>query len=458
MPLGRARAQRGRRGVGRQDLGVDLQLAQPARDQLGVLRAEVEDDDACLVPCVSEDYIRGRARPGPGAAARLRRSRVAERGCYSQRLAPTRLHPAVARSPPRCGRQAAAPPPPLFPLSNAWTASRRAPPSRARWPPTAERLFVHTRDGSRARLRRPRTASAPGGSARRRGLLTARRRLRGGARAPDGTVRALDAGTGAARWKVGELRDRGHAAAASCDGDRVLVAGRASPSLDAATGRTAVVGGHGEPKVDGASRAQAARCVLLGRGRRTLRCRDAATGAPRWDVRRRGGAIVQPAGQRRPATACSWARPRREFLALDRGRRRARTGAGRSARTCRCRRRALARPRALRHARGRALRAQAAAAGTWSGGRALPSRPLAGPLLVRRPRSSSPATAGGRPRTSWSASTRRTGRPHRRPAHAGASWRRRPLAAAGRARRWRCATAGWSRLAPPGRRARAPAP
>ena len=45
----RARSEAAARVRGRQDLGVDLQLAQAARDELRVLRAEVEDEDGVSV-------------------------------------------------------------------------------------------------------------------------------------------------------------------------------------------------------------------------------------------------------------------------------------------------------------------------------------------------------------------------------------------------------------------------
>ncbi len=48
MPTGRRRGNLCRRRVERQNLGVDGQLAQPARDELRVLRAEVEDDDGLM--------------------------------------------------------------------------------------------------------------------------------------------------------------------------------------------------------------------------------------------------------------------------------------------------------------------------------------------------------------------------------------------------------------------------
>ena len=47
-PTGAASAQFVERRVERQDLGIDRQLAQAARDQLGELRAEIEDDDGLM--------------------------------------------------------------------------------------------------------------------------------------------------------------------------------------------------------------------------------------------------------------------------------------------------------------------------------------------------------------------------------------------------------------------------
>ena len=48
MPTGRAPGNLGRRRVERKNLGVDGQLAKPARNQLRELRAEIEDDDGLM--------------------------------------------------------------------------------------------------------------------------------------------------------------------------------------------------------------------------------------------------------------------------------------------------------------------------------------------------------------------------------------------------------------------------
>ena len=48
MPAGRRARDLGQRRVERQNLGVDRQLAQPARDQLRELRAEIENDDGLV--------------------------------------------------------------------------------------------------------------------------------------------------------------------------------------------------------------------------------------------------------------------------------------------------------------------------------------------------------------------------------------------------------------------------
>ena len=63
----------------RQDLGVDLHLPQPARDELGVLRAEIEDEDGLSLHELpgKPDYTpRPRAGPGP-----LRPRCIVRRSC-----------------------------------------------------------------------------------------------------------------------------------------------------------------------------------------------------------------------------------------------------------------------------------------------------------------------------------------------------------------------------------------
>ena len=58
------------RRVERQDLRVDGQLAQPARDQLRVLRAEIEDDDGLMCHVRLDQQRSARTRPEPAEICR----------------------------------------------------------------------------------------------------------------------------------------------------------------------------------------------------------------------------------------------------------------------------------------------------------------------------------------------------------------------------------------------------
>ena len=96
--LGRERADRGVVRGARQDLGIHAGLAHPPRDQLGVLGAEVEDQDALghgrrRPGCVSENGIRGGiVTPAPAA---WRRAPCCRRACL--RCSDPRRHRASAR-------------------------------------------------------------------------------------------------------------------------------------------------------------------------------------------------------------------------------------------------------------------------------------------------------------------------------------------------------------------------
>src|SRR6185295_1672821 len=116
----------------RHDLRVDLQLAQAPRDQLRVLRAEVEDDDGVAVHGMG----RGSRRPGLYLAPRRgpdRNSGVAcacgRAGprCYSHGLGMRALLPSflavtvLATTLCGCRHRPPVTPRPLFPMTAIWT-------------------------------------------------------------------------------------------------------------------------------------------------------------------------------------------------------------------------------------------------------------------------------------------------------------------------------------------------
>ena len=173
----------------RQDLGVDLHLAQPARDELGVLRAEVEDEDRLSLHELpgKPDYTpRPRARPGP-----LRPRCIVRRSCpeasppssspWSWPAAPesARLRsPRSSRSPRpgrRCSATSSRRPSPRTPAAStsppatgpcarstrstgavAWKAERPpGPPERRRGDPAGAGRGRHAVEPSAADGRRP---------------------------------------------------------------------------------------------------------------------------------------------------------------------------------------------------------------------------------------------------------------------------------------------------------------
>jgi outer membrane protein assembly factor BamB len=108
-------------------------------------------------------------------------------------------------------------------------------------------------------------------------------------RQADGTVWAIEPGTGSARWKVqsgvtGTLPP-------VVDGDRVLVAGDGIVALEASSGR-AVWGAPGAPKVT-APPVVSGPIVIVGEADGTVRARDAATGTPVWTFAS-GGEVRAP--------------------------------------------------------------------------------------------------------------------------------------------------------------------
>ena len=208
-----------------------------------------------------------------------------------------------------CGGAPPPPLPPLFPLSNAWTATLEHPVEG----PVAlsgTRLVVHTRDGAVQAFAvadgRPlwRTPATPGALGAGEAVVALRHR--------DGTVQAFEPDTGRDRWRVataveGDLPP-------VVEGARVLLAGQGAAVLDAASGKASWA-------VAGAAQAtsppvQVGPCLLLGEGD-TLRCRDVATGRSSWEYKARGVISSPPvtdgAGRLFVGTAG------REFLALDLG-------------------------------------------------------------------------------------------------------------------------------------------
>ena len=113
----------------RQDLGVDLHLPQPAGDELGVLRAEIEDEDGLSLHGLpgKPDYTpRPRAGPGPP-----RPRCIVRRSCpeASRPSSPLSSSPAAPESAwPRSPRSSRSP----LPGRRCSATSSRRP-----WPPTA---------------------------------------------------------------------------------------------------------------------------------------------------------------------------------------------------------------------------------------------------------------------------------------------------------------------------------
>jgi outer membrane protein assembly factor BamB len=108
-------------------------------------------------------------------------------------------------------------------------------------------------------------------------------------RQADGTVWAIEPGTGSARWKV----QSGVAGTLPpvVDGERVLVAGDGIVALEAASGR-ALWGAPGAPKVT-ALPVAAGPIVVVGEADGTVRARDAGTGNPVWSFAS-GGEVRAP--------------------------------------------------------------------------------------------------------------------------------------------------------------------
>ena len=162
MPRGRAapRARAARRAGG-QDLGVDLQLAQPARDQLRVLRSEVEDDDGVAVHGIG-GFSKAGIIPAPLRDPDQSRTGVIVTGSAC-------AHPPVHSR--GCGRADA----------------------RGMWSPSFGDAAAALPHAGHLDASRP----VHGGGSSRRGR---HQRVRGYARR--GAVRALDVETGRPRWRV----------------------------------------------------------------------------------------------------------------------------------------------------------------------------------------------------------------------------------------------------------------
>ncbi len=206
-----------------------------------------------------------------------------------------------------CGGTPPPPLPPLFPLSNAWTATLEHP-VEGPLGLSATRLFVHTRDGAVHAFAladgKPlwRTAGTPGVLGAGESVVVLRHR--------DGTVQALEPDTGRGRWRAataveGELPP-------VVEGARVLLAGQGAVVLDAVSGKVLWA-------VAGAAQAtsppvRVGPCLLIGEGD-TLRCREVATGRSSWEYKARGVISSPPVtdGEGRLFVGTAG----REFLALD---------------------------------------------------------------------------------------------------------------------------------------------
>ena len=198
-------------------------------------------------------------------------------------------------------------PRPLFPMASAWTTPL---PATVEGPLASDgaSIFVATRDGTVRRV------DAASGATRwevaeRAGVVG----ISGDAlavRAPDGTVWRMDAATGTTRWKAssgvaGTLPPVLHE-------DAVVVAGEGLAVLDAATGRAR----WSAPEV----RATAVPLpwggrLLVGEADGALRCRDLGTGAVLWSYATARAPVAAPAVD--PDGRVLFGTTDRRFVSLD---------------------------------------------------------------------------------------------------------------------------------------------
>jgi len=261
--------------------------------------------------------------------------------------------------------------PPLFPVATVWRATLE----EAIEGPLASdgrRIFVAGRDGTTVALDRGSGSQAWRGSPGQgsisygSGLLVVRQ--------TDGTVTALDPATGKTRWRTASGVTGSVPAAVA--GDSVLVAGEGLASLEAGSGRVAWAL-PGAAKASAVPVAAAGR-LLVGEADGTLRCRDAATGAEVWAFVAPGTVVAPPVVDDRRRVFVGTVD--RSFVALDLDSGRAdwrwRTGADVRVPA------ALLGDKVLFASYEDVLYALRRGNGHLAWRAPLPSRPLAGPLVV----------------------------------------------------------------------------
>lgn len=194
-------------------------------------------------------------------------------------------------------------------------------------------------------------------------------------RQEDGTVLALDPGSGETRWQAA-TGVRGMLPAAVADG-RVVVAGQGVVALDTASGRK-LWSAESPPLT--AAPLVAGVLLLLGGEDGTLRCLDAASGAPLWSYAAASSLLAPPVvDDRRRVLLGTGDRRVVALLADKRGRERWRFKVGGDVRSPP----AIFEQTALFAAYDAVLYALGRGNGHLAWRAPLPSRPLSGPLLLR---------------------------------------------------------------------------
>jgi eukaryotic-like serine/threonine-protein kinase len=261
--------------------------------------------------------------------------------------------------------------PPLFPVSTEWRVilddTLEGPLAT-----DGERIYGATRDGAVIALDR-RTGLRAWQVKERPGVLS----FGGGTlvvRGAHGVVWGLDPATGAARWQT----DAGVAGTlpATVTGDRVLVAGEGLAALELLTGRK--LWEHAEAGIVSAPPVLAGAWVLVGEAGGALRCRDAATGASRWSFDTGGPIIAAPVVDDRAWIFLGTTTRRVVALGFDKGQVHWRWKTGADVQVPA----ALFGDKVLVASHEDVLYALKRGGGDLVWRAALPSRPLAGPIVV----------------------------------------------------------------------------
>ena len=292
-------------------------------------------------------------------------------------------------------------------IATAWTRRRRRGPDRGRrWPPTAARVFVATRDGARARPAARGRARPPGqvDGPRRASLAPGRR--------PPGRCASRTAPSGRMdpAHRLRALEGASPASPAPCPPVVDRDARRWSPATASPSStppRAARVWSAPARPAATAPRAVSGRCSWSGEADGTLRApRRSPPAASLLDLRDRRRAAGGARASTTPAARPGRAPPTARFLALDARRRATRAGRWKARRRRPARRRPSSERLVLFATHEDVLYALDRGNGhlAWRARAAL--APAVGPARSSATRSSSPATARGPARPSSSASTR----------------------------------------------------